>query len=129
MGSWVALMACSVAITLAVPADCTADISAADQTPAAATPMGTADMAHMSGHMYMATLRPLSPGDQQKADAVLAAARTAMAPYKDYHKALADGYRIVYPYETVPSKIWSTDDDAEGHDNMDHASMPGMKMN
>ena len=34
----------------------------------------------------------------------------------------------VYPYETDPKKIWSTDDDDQGHDNMDHSVMPGMKM-
>jgi hypothetical protein len=34
----------------------------------------------------------------------------------------------VYPYETDPRKIWSTND-GEGHDNMDHSAMPGMKMN
>jgi len=211
-------------------------------------------MAHMSGHMHMTSLRPVQPGDQQKADAVAAAAKEAMAPYKDYRKALADGYQIflpevpqpqyhftrydyglearnhfdplkptsllykknpdggyilvgamytdrveadeselndriplsiahwhqhinfckapagekakyfgpdakfgllgsittkeecdaaggefhphlfgwmvhVYPYETDPKKIWSTDDDDHGHDNMDHSAMPGMKMN
>lgn len=209
-------------------------------------------MAHMNGHMYMTTLRPVAPGDQQKADAIVAAARTAMEPYKDYHKALADGYQIflpnipqpqyhftraayglaarnhfdplkptsllyrktadgyqligvmytdrvdanedelneriplsiarwhqhtnfckapagqkaayfgpdakfgllgsihtqadcdaaggvfmphlfgwmvhVYPNETDPKKVWSVDDDDKGHDNMDHDSMPGMKM-
>jgi hypothetical protein len=35
----------------------------------------------------------------------------------------------VYPYEKDPQRIWSTLDDDEGHDNMDHSSMPGMKMN
>jgi hypothetical protein len=213
-----------------------------------------AGMAHMSGHMYMTTLRAVQPGDRQKADAVLAAAKVAMAPYKDYRKALADGYEIflpnipqpqyhftnyghalaarsqfdplkptsllytktadggyklvgvmytdrvdageeeindriplsvarwhqhvnfckapadrkaeyfgpdakfgllgsittkqacetaqgefhphvfgwmvhIYPYETDPKRVWSTDDDDQGHDNMDHAAMPGMKMN
>ena len=34
----------------------------------------------------------------------------------------------VYPYETDPGKIWSTNDDDQGHDNMDHSAMPGMKM-
>ena len=34
----------------------------------------------------------------------------------------------VYPYETDPRKVWSVDDDDKGHDNMDHSSMPGMKM-
>jgi hypothetical protein len=210
-------------------------------------------MAHMAGHMYMTVLRSPQPGDQQKADAVVAAAKTAMAPYEDYHKALGDGYKIflpnvpqpqyhftkaeyglearshfdpnkptsllykktadggyklvgamytdrvdatedelndriplsiarwhqhinfckapigqkaayfgpdakfglegsittkeaceaaggefyphffgwmvhVYPYETDAKKMWSTDDDDQGHDNMDHSAMPGMKM-
>jgi hypothetical protein len=34
----------------------------------------------------------------------------------------------VYPYESDPKKIWSLKDDDEGHDNMDHSAMPGMKM-
>ncbi len=51
----------------------------------------------MAGHMYMTVLRPAKPGDQQKADAIVAAAKTAMAPYQDYHKALADGYQIFLP--------------------------------
>ena len=209
-------------------------------------------MAHMSGHMTMTSLRPLKEGDRQKADSLVASARTAMAPYQDYHKALADGYEIflpnipqpqyhftnyqygleahshfdplkptsllykktadggytlvgamytdrvdatedelneriplsiaqwhqhvnfckapegekakyfgpdakyglrgsittkeacesaggvfhphifgwmvhVYPYEKDPKKIWSVDDDDQGHDNMDHSAMPGMK--
>jgi hypothetical protein len=212
------------------------------------------NMAHMAGHMHMTVLRAPQPGDQQKADALVAAAKAAMAPYQDYHKALADGYEIflpdvpqaqyhftkyeyafearlhfdpnkptsllykktadggyklvgamytdrvdatedelnnriplsvarwhqhvnfckapagqkaayfgpdakfgllgsittqedceaaggvfhahifgwmvhVYPYETDAKKIWSTDDDDQGHDNMDHSVMPGMKMN
>jgi hypothetical protein len=211
-------------------------------------------MAHSAGHMYMTALRAPKPGDQQKADAVVAAARQAMAPYQDYRKALADGYEIflpdvpqaqyhftnyahalaarasfdpskptsllykktadggyrlvgamytdrvdagedeidgriplsvarwhqhinfckapagrkaeyfgpdakfgllgsitteeaceaaggefhphffgwmvhVYPYEKDAKDVWSTTDDDEGHDNMDHSSMPGMKMN
>jgi hypothetical protein len=211
-------------------------------------------MAHMSGHMYMTTLRTPNAGDQQKADAIVAAAKEAMEPYRDYRKALADGYEIflqnipqpqyhftkteyaraawthfdplkptsllykktadsgytlvgamytdrvdanedelndriplsiarwhqhtnfckapagqkaayfgpdakfgllgsittresceaeggvffphifgwmvhVYPYESDPKRIWSTDDDDQGHDNMDHSMMPGMKMN
>lgn len=56
-----------------------------------------AGMAHMAGHMYMTTLRPAQPGDQKKADAIIAAAKQAMAPYEDYHKALADGYKIFLP--------------------------------
>jgi hypothetical protein len=60
------------------------------------------DMASMSGHMYMTTLRPLKPGDQQKADAIVSAAKTAMEPYKDYRKALAEGYKIFLPNVPQP---------------------------
>jgi hypothetical protein len=35
----------------------------------------------------------------------------------------------VYPYDADPKKIWSTEDDDQGHDNMDQSAMPGMKMN
>ena len=224
------------------------------QTEAVAGSISHSGMAHMGGHMFMTTLRPEKPGDRQKADAIVEAARTAMEPYRDYHKALADGYQIflpnipqpqyhftkaeygreawmhfdplkptsllytktadggyklvgamytdrvdaseeeineriplsiarwhqhvnfckapegrkreyfgpnakfglmgsintreaceaeggeflphvfgwmvhVYPYETDPKKIWAVDDDDNGHDNMDHSAMPGMKMN
>lgn len=61
-------------------------------------------MAHMAGHMYLTTLRPIEPGDVQKADAVVAAARQAMEPYRDYHKAVADGYQIFLP--NVPQPIY-----------------------
>ncbi len=222
-------------------------------TARAAPAMSDGDMVHMSGHMYMTTLRPVKAGDLRKADALVAGAKEAMAPYRDFHKALADGYEIflpdipqpqyhftkyeygrearlhfdplkptsllytktpeggyklvgamytdrvdategelndriplsiarwhqhinfcrapegqragyfgpdakfglhgsittapecqaaggefhahvfgwmvhVYPYEQDPRKIWSTDDDDQGHDNMDHSAMPGMKM-
>ena len=226
----------------------------AGDRPMQGTKVASGGMAHMAGHMYMTTLQPLKTGDQEKADAIAAAAKQAMEPYRDYHKALADGYEIflpnvpqpiyhftkaeyglearqhfdaskptsllykksadggyelvgamytdrvnasedelndriplsvarwhqhvnfckapagqwaanfgpdakfgllgsittkdqcdaaggvffphifgwmvhVYPYETDPKKIWSTDDDDHGHDNMDHSAMPGMKMN
>lgn len=230
-----------------------AAFAGADPPNVAAPGTAAADMSHMSGHMVMSEPRPAAAGDRQKADAVLEAAKTAMSPYQDYHKALADGYQIflpriaqpqyhftnyqhgrearwhfdplkptsllykktadggyelvgamytdrvdateqelndriplsiarwhqhvnfckappgqwaayfgpnakfglvgsintreaceaaggtfiphvlgwmvhIYPYETDPKKIWSTNDDDQGHDNMDHAAMPGMKM-
>src|ERR1700747_3655280 len=58
--------------------------------------------AHMAGHMYITVLRPIKPGDQQRADAIVAAAKIAMAPYQDYHKALADGYEIFLPNVPQP---------------------------
>ncbi len=59
--------------------------------------MADGDMANMSGHMYLTVLRPPTAGDQQKADALVVAAKVAMAPYQDYRKALADGYEIFLP--------------------------------
>src|SRR5580658_5991090 len=64
---------------------------------ATARPVSDDGMAHMAGHMYLTSLRPLQQGDRQKADAILAAAKQAMEPYQDYRKALADGYRIFLP--------------------------------
>ncbi len=49
------------------------------------------------GHMTMTSLRPAQPGDRERADAIAAAARAAAEPYRDFHKALADGYVIFHP--------------------------------
>ncbi|MCU1239799.1 MAG: hypothetical protein JWO71_525 [Candidatus Acidoferrum typicum] len=54
-------------------------------------------MAAMAGHMYMTPLRPKQPGDQEKAAAVVAAAKATLERYKDYRKALLDGYAIANP--------------------------------
>src|SRR3984893_15540364 len=220
----------------------------------AATTVAESDtMAPMAGHMLMTAIRPAGAEDATRAQAVVERAKVAMEPFKDYRKALADGYRIflpqvpqpqyhftkyeygrearehfdpnkptsllykklpdggyqlvgamytdrvdapedelnariplstarwhqhtnfckapadrkaeyfgpeakyglrgsittkaaceaaggefhphifgwmvhVYPYEKDPAKIWSTSDDDDGHDNMDHSAMPGMKM-
>ncbi len=74
---------------------------AAKESGSAMPGMG-AGMAGMAGHMFLTGLRPPEPGDQQRADAVVAAAREAMEPYKDYRKALADGYRIFLPNVQQP---------------------------
>jgi len=243
---------CSVFVTAPLIWLSTGSGGAAQEASAKTGSMG--GMADMDGHMFMTTLKPAKPGDQQKADEIVADAMKAMEPYQDYRKALADGFEIflpnipqpqyhftkaaygreawshfdplkptsllykktadggyklvgamytdrvdaseeelngriplsiarwhqhvnfckapqdqkaayfgknakfglrgsiatreacdaaggvflphvfgwmvhVYPYETEPAKIWSTSDDDEGHDNMDHSAMPGMKMN
>jgi hypothetical protein len=56
----------------------------------------------MGPHMKMTTLRDLKPGDQEKADQVVTAARTAAEKYTDYKVALADGYKIFLP--NLPQK-------------------------
>jgi hypothetical protein len=52
---------------------------------------------NMGPHMKMTELRPLKPGDKEKADQVVQAARAAVEKYKDYKAALADGYTIFLP--------------------------------
>ncbi len=55
------------------------------------------DMDEMGGHMTMTALRPMQAGDQERADAIVAAARKYADQYKDYRKALADGFTIFFP--------------------------------
>jgi len=54
-------------------------------------------MAAMAGHMYITPQRPMQPGDEEKAKAVVAKLKASMDRYKDYRKALADGYVIANP--------------------------------
>jgi hypothetical protein len=90
------------------------------QTPAASATPGdaTEPMAGMSGHMYLTPQRPAQASDQAKADAVVAAARAAMAPYQDYHKALADGYEIFLP--NVPQPLYHFTNYKHGWAARDH---------
>jgi hypothetical protein len=59
-------------------------------------------MAAMAGHMTITSLRPKQPGDEERAKAVIAAAKATMARYQDYRKALADGYVIANPHVQQP---------------------------
>jgi hypothetical protein len=54
----------------------------------------------MGPHMKMTTLRAAQPGDREKADQVVQAARAAAEKYRDYKVALADGYKIFLPNVT-----------------------------
>jgi hypothetical protein len=56
----------------------------------------------MGPHMKMTTLRDLKPGDQDKADQVVEAARKVAEKYRDYTLALANGYKIFLP--SLPQK-------------------------
>jgi hypothetical protein len=56
----------------------------------------------MGPHMKMTTLRDPQPGDEDKANQVVEAARKAADRYKDYKVALADGYKIFLP--NLPQK-------------------------
>lgn len=56
----------------------------------------------MGPHMKMTALRELKPGDEERAQQVVEAARKVADEYKDYKKALADGYKIFLP--NIPQK-------------------------
>ena len=51
----------------------------------------------MGPHMYMTKLRPSNPQDWAKADEIARELRESIEKYKDYHAALADGFRIFMP--------------------------------
>jgi hypothetical protein len=55
-----------------------------------------------NGHMYMTPLRPKQDGDEEKTKAVVANVKAAIERYKDYRKALADGYVIANPKVKQP---------------------------
>lgn len=59
-------------------------------------------MAAMTGHMYITPSRPAQPGDEEKEKAVVAAVKVSIERYKDYKKALADGYEIANPKVKQP---------------------------
>jgi hypothetical protein len=55
-------------------------------------------------HMRMTALGPAAAGDSARAARILEALRAGLAPYADYHRALADGYRIFAP--KVPQRVY-----------------------
>jgi len=75
--------------------------AAADENDAPMQAMSTRHM-DMGPHMKMTALRPIQPGDQEKAAKIVVAARQAAEKYTDYKVALADGYKIFHP--EVPQK-------------------------
>jgi hypothetical protein len=58
----------------------------------------------MGPHMKMTALRPAKPGDAERAQQVVEAARKASAKYIDYHAALNDGFKIFHP--EIPQKMY-----------------------
>jgi hypothetical protein len=58
----------------------------------------------MGPHMKMTALRAPKSGDAARAQQVAEQARKASEKYKDYHAALADGFKIFHP--EIPQKIY-----------------------
>ena len=77
----------------------------------------------MGAHMKMTALRTTKPGDPEKAQQVVEAARTVADKYKDYKVALHDGYKIFLP--NLPQKQYHFTNywygfEAGKHFNPDH---------
>ena len=49
-------------------------------------------MGAMTNHMCITPMRPPQPGDEERAKALVAEVRATIEKYKDYKKAIADGY-------------------------------------
>ncbi len=59
-------------------------------------------MAAMAGHMYITPLRPKQPGDEEKVKALVVQIQASIERYRDYRKALEDGYVIGNPKVDQP---------------------------
>jgi hypothetical protein len=77
----------------------TGGMGRSDSGTGSAMAMHSMDTRHMSmgPHMKMTQPRQIRPGDRQKADEVVEAARRVSEKYRDYKVALADGYKIFLP--------------------------------
>ena len=53
-------------------------------------------------HMAMTAMREQAPGDEQRANEIVAQLRSSLERYKDYHTALADGFHIFLPNVPQP---------------------------
>lgn len=103
--SWAARCRRAAYLLLFIGSIAAVAIGGARTQAAAATPTDMGQpMAAMSGHMYLTPQRAEQSGDRAKADAVVAAARLAMEPYRDYHKAAAEGYKIFLP--NIPQPLY-----------------------
>jgi hypothetical protein len=81
-------------------------------------------MAAMANHMCVTPLRPTRPGDEEKAHAVIAQVKAAMEKYKDYKKAIADGYAQANPTVDQPQFHFTSEANAKLADTEFDASRP-----
>lgn len=70
-------------------------------------------MAAMTNHMCITPMRAGQPGDEERAKAVVDQVRTAIEKYKDYKKAIADGYVQANPTVDQPQFHFNNDANAK----------------
>jgi hypothetical protein len=81
-------------------------------------------MAAMTNHMCITPLRPRQPGDEEKVKAMVAEVRASIEKYKDYKKALADGYVIANPKVVQPQYHFTNDANVRLADTMFDPTKP-----
>jgi hypothetical protein len=81
-------------------------------------------MGAMTNHMCITPLRARQPGDEQKVKALVAEVRRAIEKYKDYKKALADGYVIANPKVVQPQYHFTNDANVRLADTMFDPTKP-----
>ncbi|HEY6394119.1 MAG TPA: hypothetical protein VIX12_01805 [Candidatus Binataceae bacterium] len=76
----------------------------------------------MDAHMTMTPVRPVRPDDIERANDIVARLRRVLARYRDYHVALAQGFRIFLP--TIPQDVYHfTDYQAANEEYRAHFSV------
>lgn len=63
----------------------------------------------MANHLCITPLRPKQPGDEERVKALVDTVRASIEKYKDYKKALADGYVIMNPKVDQPQAHFTND--------------------
>jgi cytochrome c556 len=81
-------------------------------------------MGAMTNHMCITPLRAREPGDEEKVKAMVAQIRAAIEKYKDYKKALADGYVIANPKVVQPQYHFTNDANVRLADTMFDPTKP-----
>lgn len=81
-------------------------------------------MAAMANHMCITPMRVAQPDDEAKARAVIAQVKATLDKYKDYKKAIADGYLQANPTVDQPQYHFTSDANAKLADTEFDASRP-----
>jgi hypothetical protein len=81
-------------------------------------------MGAMTNHMCITPLRARQPGDEEKVKALVGQVKAAIEKYKDYKKALADGYVIANPKVVQPQYHFTNDANVRLADTMFDPTKP-----
>ncbi|MGH7779461.1 MAG: hypothetical protein ACREQR_06515 [Candidatus Binataceae bacterium] len=98
------VLAAALTVLAAAPAAYAHDMSSMDGMPGMSAANGMGAQMHMDEHMRMTDLQDPTPLDVERANDILATLRRVLLPYRNYHVALAQGFRIFMP--TVPQDVY-----------------------